>query len=256
MFFSIIITLPFLYPFITPSPSLPFTISPLSLMEWSFMPRPVSAPSVTLNRPSFLKNFFRFTSYCLFLLLHYVPCLGLWQSTVVPATPTRFSDWPSPAATASEYRPSVMLGRVLFLTRIRSAPPSLYPLPWKVNRSGENVFVHKHISHKEVLSSSLAIHQLPFQIVQLCRRDISGELSDILKRTVLYLGKSNFKYLQGSDHVKMSYQSTSVSSISHMMAEQRKHTSARVSMHTVMFATSTWIKSSFTHATNASVFGF
>lgn len=134
----------------------------------------------------------------------------------------------------------------------KSIPPALKGKP----KRRKCLCAQKHISHKEVLSSSLAIHQLPFQIVQLCRRDISGELSDILKRTVLYLGKSNFKYLQGSDHVKMSYQSTSVSSISHMMAEQRKHTSARVSMHTVMFATSTWIKSSFTHATNASVFGF
>ena len=70
-----------------------------------------------------------------------VPSPGLWRSTADPATPTRSSDWPSPAATASEYRPSVTPGRVLSPTHTPSAPPSLYPLPSKVKQPRNHLCV-------------------------------------------------------------------------------------------------------------------
>lgn len=69
------------------------------------------------------------------------PSPGLWRSTADPATPTRSSDWPSPAATASEYRPSVTPGRVLSPTPTPSAPPSLCPLPSKVKPTRKHLYV-------------------------------------------------------------------------------------------------------------------
>lgn len=112
----------------------------------------LSPHSLSLLRP-LLQPSLSFTDFSLNLSLNFLRSLrlylrpGLWRSTVVPATPTRSRDWRSPAATASEYRPSATLGRVLSLTHTPSAPPSLYPLPSKVNESGQSVCLSVLLLH-------------------------------------------------------------------------------------------------------------
>lgn len=109
------------------SPFPPSSPSPLSLTHFYF---PTSSPSPFTIAHRFLPS--RSAIHYPSLPLRCVLRAGLWRSTAAPATPTRSSDWQSRAATASEYRPSVMLGRVLSLTHTPSAPPSPYPQPSKV----------------------------------------------------------------------------------------------------------------------------
>lgn len=123
--------------------------APLSLLFLPFAPSPLFSTAV------FSLDLW-FTAPPSFVLHDFIFCPGLWRSTAAPATPTRSSDWPSPAATASEYRPSAMLGRGLFQTHTPSAPPSLCPLPLKVNWPGENACVTA-LHHKQVRNVNFLI---------------------------------------------------------------------------------------------------